>query len=237
VSERILQGKGLKPVKGSSEAEEKLRAEPSELVAAVTREMSEPTDGLAPTPVGLVLFFFVLAGWAGYYLSSNSGGFSPHTYDEHYAGYANGPEVSQPQDPVVLGRRTFNLCAQCHQENGLGLAGTYPPLSGSEIVLGEPQTLARILLHGLQGDLKVAGAIYNGQMPAWDRLSDAQIAAVLTFIRSTWKNNAPPVDAALITAIRTESAARTQAWTWAELREAAKTPVTVPATNVPPAYK
>ena len=84
MSERIL-GKGSQPVKGSSEAEEKLRAEPSELVAAVTREMSEPTDGLAPTPVGLVLFFFLLAGWAGYYLSSNSGGFNANTYDEHYA--------------------------------------------------------------------------------------------------------------------------------------------------------
>ncbi len=55
MSEGIL-GKGSQPVKGSSEAEEKLRAEPSELVAAVTREMSEPTDGLAPTPVALVLF-------------------------------------------------------------------------------------------------------------------------------------------------------------------------------------
>jgi mono/diheme cytochrome c family protein len=237
VSERILQGKGLKPVKGSSEAEEKLRAEPSELVAAVTREMSEPTDGLAPTPVGLVLFFFVLAGWAGYYLSSNSGGFNPNTYDEHYTGGANISEIPQPQDPVVLGRRTFNLCAQCHQENGLGLAGTYPPLSGSEIVMGDSQTLARILLHGLQGDIKVAGATYNGQMPGWDRLSDVQIAAVLTYVRSTWKNNAPPVDPALIAAIREQTAARTQSWTWQELREAAKTPVSVPGMDAPPPPK
>jgi mono/diheme cytochrome c family protein len=236
MSERIL-GKGSQPAKGSSEAEEKLRAEPSELVAAVTREMSEPTDGIAPTPVGLVLFFFVLAGWAGYYLSSNSGGFNANTYDEHYTGRANSPDVQTPQDPMVLGRRTFNMCAQCHQENGLSLAGTYPPLSGSEIVLGDPQTLARILLHGLHGDVTVAGAVYNGEMPGWDRLSDIQIASVLTYIRGTWTNNGSPVDPALITAIRDQTATRTQAWTWAELREAAKTPVSIPVTNAPPPSK
>jgi mono/diheme cytochrome c family protein len=232
MSERIL-GKGSQPVKGSSEAEEKLRAEPSELVAAVTREMSEPTDGIAPTPVGLVLFFFLLAGWAGYYLSSNSGGFNANTYDEHYAGSAAPSEVETPPDPVVLGRRTFNVCAQCHQENGLGLPGTYPPLSGSEIVLGDPQTLARILLHGLHGDVTVAGVVYNGEMPAWDRLSDIQIASVLTYIRGAWNNTASPVDPALITTIRGQTGARTQAWTWAELREAAKTPVSIPVTNAP----
>jgi mono/diheme cytochrome c family protein len=236
MSERIL-GRGSQPAKGSSEAEEKLRAEPSELVAAVTREMSEPTDGLAPTPVGLVLFFFLLAGWAGYYLSSNSGGFNANTYDEHYAGRANSPDVQTPQDPMVLGRRTFNKCAQCHQENGLGLAGTFPPLSGSEIVLGDPQTLARILLHGLRGDVTVAGAVYNGEMPGWDRLTDIQIASVLTYIRGTWTNHGSPVDPALITAIRDQTATRTQAWTWAELREAAKTPVSIPVTNAPPPSK
>lgn len=234
MSERIL-GKGSRPVKGSSEAEEKLRAEPSELVAAVTREMAEPMDGLAPTPVGLVLFFFLLAGWAGYYLSSNSGGFGANTYDEHYSGSANLQETQKPQDPVVLGRRTFNLCTQCHQENGLGLAGTYPPLSGSHIVLGDPQTLVRILLHGLRGDITVAGVTYNGEMPSWDRLSDVQIASVLTYVRGAWKNSAEPVDPVLVTEIRNQTAARTRAWTWPELQEAAKTPVSIPVTEAPPA--
>jgi mono/diheme cytochrome c family protein len=233
MSERIL-AKGSQPVKGSSEAEEKLRAEPSELVAAATREMAEPTDGLAPTPVGLVLFFFLLAGWAGYYLSSNSGGFGANTYDEHYAGSANLQQVQIPQDPVVLGRRTFNLCTQCHQENGLGLVGAYPPLSGSDIVLGDPQTLVRILLHGLRGDLTVAGVTYNGEMPSWDRLTDVQIASVLTYVRGAWKNNAATVDPVLVTAIREQTAARTQAWTWPELQEAAKTPVSILVTNATP---
>jgi mono/diheme cytochrome c family protein len=224
MSERMLQGSASQPVKGTSEAEEKHQIDPAALVGPVAREMAEPTDGLAPTPVGLVLFFFLLAGMAGYYLARNSGGFAADIYDEHYTQGASSSEPTKPVDPMVLGRRTFNLCAQCHQDNGGGLAGTYPPLAGSEIVAGDVATLSRILLHGLHGDVTVAGATYNGQMPGWDRLSDVQIASVLTYVRSTWGNNAPPVDPALVTQIRAETSGRTQAWTWAELQRAAEAP-------------
>ena len=77
---------------------------------------------------------------------------------------------------------------QCHQDTGKGLPGTYPPLVGSPIVLGDPAIPIRILLHGLQGDVTVEGATYNGQMPSWDRFSDEQIAAVLTYVRGAWTN-------------------------------------------------
>ena len=48
--------------------------------------------------------------------------------------------------------------------------GTYPPLVGSPIVQGDPATPVRSLLHGLQGDITVEGATYNGQMPSWGSL-------------------------------------------------------------------
>ena len=68
--------------------------------------------------------------------------------------------------------------------------------------------------------MTVAGATYEAQMPAWDRLSDEQIAAVLTYIRGSWRNRAQPIDSALVTTVRRQSPARTQAWTWAELQQA-----------------
>jgi mono/diheme cytochrome c family protein len=237
MSEYILRGNNSQPVRGTSEAEEKKQGDPAAMVGAVAREMSEPIDGLAPTPVALLLLFFAVTGWGGYYLSTNSGGFHSDSYDEHLAAAAKHPVPSKPVDPMVLGRRTFNLCIQCHQENGKGIAETYPPLAGSAIVLGDSPTLARILLHGLQGDVNVAGSVYNGQMPSWRHLSDDQIAAVLTYIRASWMNHAPPVDPTLVTAIREQTTGHTQPWIWAELQEAAKTPLSVPSLDLKPSSK
>jgi ubiquinol-cytochrome c reductase cytochrome b subunit len=88
-------------------------------------------------------------------------------------------------------------CASCHQANGQGQPGVFPPLAGSEIVLGDKTRLGHILFYGLNGKIKVKGGDYNGQMPAWKgQLSDGDIAAVLTYIRSTWGNKASPVTTA-----------------------------------------
>jgi mono/diheme cytochrome c family protein len=209
-------------VKSPSEAEEKGQREPAELVAAVAREMAEPRDGVAPTPVTILLLFFVLAGWGGYYIASESGGFRADVYDENFVEGGRAAEPAEAEDPMVLGQRTFNMCMQCHQETGAGIPGVYPPLDRSEIVAGDEATLVRIVLHGLKGPVTVAGSTYNGQMPGWSRLRDEQISAVLTYIRGSWSNRAPPVDTALVTTVRQQSSARTQVWTWAELQEAAQ---------------
>jgi mono/diheme cytochrome c family protein len=230
MSEQILRPDGSPPPKRAAEAEEKRQPDPAALVAAAMREMSEPKDGIAPTPVWLMLFFFVLAGWSGYYIARNAGGFRSDVYSEHFVQGAAPLEKPLPRDPMVLGRQTFNVCMQCHQDTGKGLPGTYPPLAGSPIVLGDPATPVRILLHGLEGNISVEGAAFNGQMPSWDRFSDEQIAAVLTYVRNTWTNHASPVDPALVTAIRKQTAGRAQAWSWPELQDAAKTPAnTIPA--------
>jgi len=88
-------------------------------------------------------------------------------------------------------------CASCHQANGQGQPGVFPPLAGSEIVLGDKTKLGHILYYGLNGKIVVKGGSYNGQMPAWKgQLSDGDIAAVLTYIRSSWGNKASPVTTA-----------------------------------------
>ena len=104
-------------------------------------------------------------------------------------------------------------CAACHQLSGTGLPGVFPPLAGSNWVNGAPGTLARIVLHGVQGTLTVNGTAYNGAMPPFaEQLSDAEIAAVLTYIRSQWGNKGAPVGDTVVSAQRSATAARSAPW-------------------------
>jgi mono/diheme cytochrome c family protein len=75
----------------------------------------------------------------------------------------------------------------------MGLTGVFPPLVASDWVLEDDARLVQILLHGVEGELVVNGVAYNGLMPAFPQLSDAELAAVLSYIRSDWGNDAPPI--------------------------------------------
>ena len=110
-----------------------------------------------------------------------------------------------------------STCAACHQAKGEG-TDTYPPLAGSEWVQGDESRVVRIILHGLIGDVEVQGQVYNGAMPAWGpSLSDAEIAAVATYIRSSFGNKALPITEATVAAARAANAGRTTPWTIPEL--------------------
>lgn len=111
------------------------------------------------------------------------------------------PPVSEDQvaaaaNPAMLsGAGIFAAkCATCHQPNGLGTA-QYPPLAGNAAVnAADPSTIVGIIVNGRSGPLTVAGKTYNGTMPTWKgQLSNPDIAAVATYIRSSWGNNAPGV--------------------------------------------
>jgi mono/diheme cytochrome c family protein len=84
------------------------------------------------------------------------------------------------------GKKVYNNCIACHQASGLGIPGQFPPLVGSEWVDGGTKRLGAILLHGINGPLKVGGQTYNQLMPAWNNLSDEKIAQVLTYVRRTF---------------------------------------------------
>ncbi len=82
-------------------------------------------------------------------------------------------------------------CAGCHQSTGLG-GGPFPPLAGNSDVTGaDTSALLATVLNGRSGPIQVKGQTYGGVMPAWKgQLSNAQIAAVVTYIRTAWGNNA-----------------------------------------------
>ncbi len=123
--------------------------------------------------------------------------------------------------PAERGKKIYSQnCATCHQANGGGQAGIYPPLSQSEWVTGSTKRLGMILLKGLQGPLTVKGQQYGSAvMQPWEKtLNDQKIADVLTYIRAEWGNNAGPVAAEGISALRKELAGRAEAYTEPELK-------------------
>lgn len=114
----------------------------------------------------------------------------------------------------------YAVCQTCHQADGNGVPNAFPPLAGSEIATGPSEVPIAIVLHGMQGPLTVHGTTYNGQMAAWGQFSDDDIAATLTYVRSSWGNAAPAVTAAEVAAVRAATAGRTTPWTWDELSKA-----------------
>ena len=109
-------------------------------------------------------------------------------------------------------------CVACHQANGKGLAGVFPPLDGSEWVIGGERVVINILLHGIQGEISVAGEVYRGVMPAFKQLSDAELAALASHIRSQWSNKAQPVLAQSVSKERAASTRTTAFAGGAELK-------------------
>jgi mono/diheme cytochrome c family protein len=156
------------------------------------REQSDPTERTRPMPllVAVVTFGMVIVG-VTYILMSES--FGPAMLgDRRTVADLRGALVKPGQ--AVDGKQVFSgNCVACHQATGLGLPGVFPPLDGSEWVQGEERVVANILLHGVTGSITVKGANFAGAMPSFERLDDAELAAVATFVRSSWSNKAPPI--------------------------------------------
>jgi ubiquinol-cytochrome c reductase cytochrome b subunit len=93
-------------------------------------------------------------------------------------------------------------CSGCHGASGMGQAGVFPPLAKNDVVTGDKGKVITILLKGLNNvPIVVNGSKYAGVMPAWKgTLKDADIAAVLTYIRSSWGNSAPAITEAEVKA-------------------------------------
>jgi mono/diheme cytochrome c family protein len=111
------------------------------------------------------------------------------------------------------GAELFTRCAACHQATGLGVPGAYPPLAGSEWLLNNPEVPIRIVLHGLQGDITVKNTKFNNAMtPFGDQLSDAEIAAIITYERSSWGNAASKITAEQVASVRAATKSQTTPW-------------------------
>ncbi|GJM11550.1 MAG: nitrite reductase [Lysobacteraceae bacterium] len=96
-------------------------------------------------------------------------------------------------------------CQACHQPNGQGLAGAFPPLAGSDFLLADPERAIDIVVNGLNGPIRVNNVDYSGVMPAMSYLTDAEVAAILTHTLNSWGNDGGSIAVAQVTSYREAS--------------------------------
>jgi len=195
-----------------------------EVHAAIQREKREPRVGLEPLSIWLIAVYALAIFTGGAYLGRYSGNFSgdgldplggPPPAKKGALGPGGGGPV-QELTPHDRGKKIFAAnCQTCHQANGLGVPGQYPPLAGSEFTTGGSKRPAMIVLKGLQGPVTVKGQKFGSAvMQPWDKtLTDQKIADVLTYERSEWGNSASPVTAEQIAALRKELANHPDSYT------------------------
>jgi len=114
-------------------------------------------------------------------------------------------------------------CATCHQPHGKGLDPVYPALLGSPWVMGNEERLIKLTLHGLWGKIEVNGKVYDPEkgvppMTAFESmLDDKEVAAVLTYVRNSWGNQAAPVSPDTVKKVRAAHKDRSIFWKPEEL--------------------
>jgi len=191
--------------------------------AQLMREKEEPSEQFSPIPVFLVFVLMILGFWGGIYIVLYSGEFRADAFHPEFKGSTTvtvAPEISL----FARGEKIYrNQCAQCHQADGNGLSGVYPPLIASSWVNGHPEVLARILINGLNGPIEVKGNTYNGNMPAFGpnglNLKPKDLAGVMTYIRQEWGNDSADMTVEMVDTYLGSYASRSTPWQAAELRE------------------
>jgi mono/diheme cytochrome c family protein len=176
-------------------------------------EHPDPHEQFNPVPRVILGLTVGLVAWAVVYIFVARPN-SPATLGDQRRVQSFAAPASVAGQAAPDGRQLFVAkCQACHQANGQGLPGVFPPLAGSSWLKGAPDIPIQILLHGLNGAIEVAGATYNGSMPAFgEQLSDAELAAVLSFARAEWGNASPAVTASMVDAARKASSGRNAPW-------------------------
>ena len=197
-----------------------------EIHKTVMAESADPHEAIHAGPRWFYYFIVTSLIVGSFYLGKHMGEYGTQT---HIGFLSQGREASpaEPQNaagpakPAVSGAAIYkSRCVSCHQANGKGVPGAFPPLVGSPYVLEDPRVTVAIVLKGLQGPLEVEGAQYNGLMPPWaDQLKDAEIAGVVSYIRNELEGNkADPVDEGFVAKLREELKDRTTPYTAEELK-------------------
>ena len=123
-------------------------------------------------------------------------------------------------DPAVhkRGSEIYALtCTACHQPDGQGTPGVFPPLDGSEWLIHDPELPIKIVLKGLQGPVTVKGVKFTSMMPPHNDLDDQKIADVLTFARQSWSNDTSAITPDQVKAAREKYKAQVTPWHAKEL--------------------
>lgn len=145
----------------------------------------------------------LLLSSAIYFLASCTGGTQSEESSVEDAEEAT-EEVSEEMTQLIAtGETVYNqYCLACHQANGQGVPGAFPPLVETEWVLGDETRLITIVLNGLQGEITVNGETYNNVMAPHSFLTDDEVAGVLTYVRQSFGNDADPISVEAVAEVR-----------------------------------
>ena len=108
----------------------------------------------------------------------------------------NNKQVSGIKEEELLkeGKKIYQMyCIACHQADGSGVPGNFPPVAKNPTVTGDLNKLVTIILKGQSGPIEVNGEFYNNVMTPHGFLTDKQIAGVITYIRKNFANEGEPV--------------------------------------------
>jgi len=139
------------------------------------------------------------AAWAAEPSASSS---APQVHQAEVAGAAGIAAQVKAGESVYQ-----TVCLACHQADGKGLPGAFPPLAGSDYLLGDKDRAVGVVVRGLEGEVVVNGVKYNSVMPAMTQLSDQEIADALTYAMNSWGNQGGAVAVAQVAAVRAKAAA------------------------------
>lgn len=175
--------------------------------SCLSRPNDEPTATSSPVPMWLFALTLTLLFLGGVYFDHHSGWFNAKVYTPYVS--VEQLDLYQPKSGAAAaaaqGKKVYEtVCGICHGNDGTGKPAMAPPLAGSEwVITAGFHRLAQIPLNGLNGNLQVKGKDWNLNMaPMGAALSDADLAAVLSYIRSSWGNKAGPVSADDVKTIR-----------------------------------
>ena len=178
----------------------------------------EPMAVRSTTPMWIIVTTLVLLFIGGVYFDRHSGWFDAKVYSPYSS--VETLEAYQPKSSEgafsARGKKNYEaVCGTCHGPDGLGKPGQAPPLAGSELVTSKGiNRLIHIPLAGLAGPINVAGKDWNMNMAAMGAaLPDEDLAAVLTYIRSSWGNKASAVAADDVKQVRAKMPAGMQPMT------------------------
>lgn len=203
------------------------------LHSAVKREKEDLAPETKPAPLWAMFLLMLVAIIAGGQLGPMAGGWSFDVSNPFATAGSGDPRpggagAGAALDPFAMamkkGASGYAVCGGCHQGNGGGLPGQFPPLAGSEFVLGGTERLIRITQHGLTGPVTVKGQGFNtpgGMQPFGATMSSQDLANVLTFVRNSWGNEATMITKDMVQKVRDEEKRATQ-WTASELEPFAK---------------
>jgi len=146
-------------------------------------------------PLGIV-FAMLLAGCGGHKTKEKPQPLDTSTLVEKM------PQEKKERSKRHPGERVYKeYCATCHQADGSGVPGMYPPLSSNEYIRNKDQIL-RVVLDGMKGKVEIDGEVYNNFMAPHSHLTDLELASVISYVRASFGNSLDPVTIEEVAAAR-----------------------------------